>query len=203
MATHKHTKKAKEVAATDAEVSAPQPAPQPTSQVPMPTLTIKEPTQPVKANDGKPSQQETKTKMNDYTQSLFEYSQDLANVEAPEPLPPNEYPVVIEKAELIQSKQGAGPLYLVLGCRVMPDDYPADFIDGDPDGTYMTWYAVRVEDNAQGRWRMKKFKLRCGLQPTPVLDPTEFLGLKIAVLTAAEEYEGEKRPSIKRLVGES
>ncbi|CAM6001457.1 unnamed protein product [Sphagnum balticum] len=201
MATHKHAKKDKptEKEAVPATVVATN-ATNATQAVPTP----KEPTQPVKATvvsaDATTTQQETKTTMSD-TISLYEYSVDLADAVQPEPLPSREYPATIEAASLVRTKQGSGPLMLVLQCRVSPDSYPADFTDGDPDGTVFTWYAIVVDDTPAGRWRMKKFKAACGLALSATLDPYEFVGLSVNVLTTIEEYEGEKRAKIARLVG--
>lgn len=135
------------------------------------------------------------------TMSLIEYSVDLEQQTEPQPLPVNTYPGSIESAEVKQTKDGSGE-YLSLGIRISTDAYPADYADGDPDGTLMYFNRTPVADAPRARWLMKRLRTACGL-PTRgrTIDPYDFVGLTVNVAVEHNEWEGERRAQIARVVG--
>ena len=65
--------------------------------------------------------------------SIVEFSSDLSKAEAPEPLPVGEYEANITTAEIKTSQKGTR--YAEIRWNVSPDQYPADYGDGNPNGS--------------------------------------------------------------------
>ncbi len=55
---------------------------------------------------------------------IIEFSENIADAEAPEPLPEREYNASIEKVSREQSSKGS--TYAAVSFRVNEEDYPAD-----------------------------------------------------------------------------
>jgi hypothetical protein len=132
------------------------------------------------------------------TMSIIEFQTSLADAEKPVPLPAGEYTAEIRKAEVKIS--AAGNEYLALQCYISPDEYPADFADGDPDGTVLTFNRLVISNKPQDRWRMRRFLETVGMKLGSSLDVNELMGLGIKVRTSVSSYEGEDRAEIKSLV---
>lgn len=131
--------------------------------------------------------------------SLIEFSSDLNDAEAPAPLPPNIYPATIINAEPRVS-QTSGNRYLAVQFRISADAYPADFDDGDPDGMVLTYNRVLLEDNKNSKYRLRKFLEAVGGPLGRTLDPSQLIDLTANVSVGTEEYEGEKRSTIKMVM---
>ncbi len=131
--------------------------------------------------------------------SIIEFSVDLNEQEAPDPLPVGEYPAEITKAEFKQSAT-SGNTYTAITFRVSPDAYPADFTDGDDDGISLTYNRLVVEDNPQSRWRIKRFLQAVGAKLGRSFDPNDLIGLNGTIEIEHRDFEGEKQASIKRVV---
>lgn len=131
--------------------------------------------------------------------SLIEFSEDLNNAEAPEPLPPGVYPAEIISAEP-RTSQVSGNVYLATQFRIPSDSYPADFADGDPDGVVLTYNRVLLEDSKRSRYRLRKFLEAVGGPMSRTFDPTSIVGCSANVKVDIEEYEGEKRAAIKMVL---
>jgi len=130
--------------------------------------------------------------------SIIEFQTSLADAEKPIPLPAGEYTAEIRNAEVKMS--AAGNQYLALQCYISPDEYPADFADGDPDGTVLTFNRLVISNKPQDRWRMRRFLETVGLKLGSTLDTNELIGLGVKVRTAVGSFEGEDRAEIKSLV---
>lgn len=133
--------------------------------------------------------------------TLISYSEDLGNAEAPSPLPVGQYPAEIIGAE-VKTSSNTGNDYLSVQFRIHADAYPADFTDGDPDGTVLTFNRVPVEDSPRARYRMRKFLEAVGAKTAKQVDTTELVGLTATVEIKHSEYEGEKRGEIAKVVGQ-
>ena len=130
--------------------------------------------------------------------SIIEFQTSLADAEKPVPLPAGEYTAEIRKAEVKVS--AAGNEYLALQCYISPDEYPADFADGDPDGTVLTFNRLVISNKASDRWRMRRFLETVGMKLGSSLDVNGLQGLGIKVRTGVSSYEGEDRAEVKSLV---
>lgn len=131
--------------------------------------------------------------------SIIEFTDDLANAEAPEPIPAGTYTAEIVKAEAKVS-QTSGNTYASVTFRINADDYPADFANGDPDGTSLSYNRLLLENTIQARYRLKKFCESVGAPMGRTVDLNDWLGLTATVEVAQTVYEGEKRAEIKRVV---
>lgn len=129
----------------------------------------------------------------------MEFSSDLNDAEAPSPLPVGSYPAEIIGAAFKVS-QTSGNTYVAIQFKISPEDYPADYIDGDPDGTTLTYNRLIMEDTKLAKYRVKMFLQAVGGKLGRSFDPTDVLGLTGSVLVAHSEYEGEMRAEIKKVV---
>ena len=130
--------------------------------------------------------------------SLMEYSSDLNEAEAPPPLPAGEYPAEIVKAEIKDSAKGNK--YLAIQFKIDPDNFPADFEEGNPDGEILSYNRVMVEDTPRGRYRMKTFLNSVGGKLGRALDPNDLMGLTATVGVVHSKWEGEDRAEIAKVL---
>lgn len=131
--------------------------------------------------------------------SIMDFSQDLSTQEAPPPLPVGQYPGEIV-ACVFKTSATSGNTYAAVSFRIAPEQYPADFVDGDPDGMVLTYNRLVMEDTPQARWRVRNFLEAVGGKLGRSFDPTDVLGLTGVLDIEHNEYEGEKRAQIKRVV---
>lgn len=130
--------------------------------------------------------------------SIIEFSEDIGDASEPDPLPSNTYPATIQSAEAKVSKNGNK--YASVGFRVDPSDYPADFTEGNPDGTLLTYNRILLEDNPQARWRLRKFLDAIGAPMSKQIDLNAWVGLGATLETTIDEYDGEHRPQIAKVL---
>lgn len=131
--------------------------------------------------------------------SIMQFSEDLNSQEQPPLLPTGSYPAEIIGAEF-KTSATSGNRYLSVQFRIDEANYPADYVDGDPDGTVLSYNRLIMEDKPMPRYRLKKFLMSIGAGLSRQFDPTDILGLSGTVEIAHEEYEGETRANIKRVI---
>jgi hypothetical protein len=131
--------------------------------------------------------------------SIMEFSQDLSTQEAPPPLPASTYPAEIISAAF-KTSATSGNTYCAIQFRISADEYPADFTDGDPDGTVLTYNRLVIADAPRERYRLRKFIEAVGGKLGRSFDPSDILGLTGNIEVVQSEYEGETRAEIKRVV---
>lgn len=131
--------------------------------------------------------------------SIIEFSEDIADAEAPEPLPVGEYPGTILKAERKESQRGT--TYAAVTFNVSPDDYPADYpIEEAPDGSQLIYRRVSLEDNKRARFMLRRFCETIGApMPSRTLNLSEWIGLDAKLHIEHEVYEGMPRAQIARV----
>lgn len=129
--------------------------------------------------------------------SIIEYSEDISNAEAPEPLPVGDYPAEIRAAERKTSAKG-NP-YGSVTFFIAPENYPADFQQGDPDGMSLVYNRVPVDDTPAARYRMRKFCEAIGAGTGTKIDMNEWMGLTAIVSISHDTYEGETRAVISKV----
>jgi len=129
--------------------------------------------------------------------SIVEFSVDLNKQEEPEPLPTGEYVGVIRDAEVKISARETR--YAAVTFVISPEQYPADFTEGHPDGTIIVYRRVSLEDNPQARWGTKRFIEAIGGKLSKAVDVSEWGGCEAAVEVVHEAYEGVTRPVISRV----
>lgn len=133
-----------------------------------------------------------------HNMSIIQFSEDITNAEAPAPLPVGEYTAEIRSVETKVSAKGN--TYMSVQFFIDSSQYPADYTEGDPDGTILTYNRIVVEDTARGRHRMKKFCESIGAKTGREVNPADWLGLTATVSVKTGEWEGEPRAEIDRVV---
>ena len=129
--------------------------------------------------------------------SIVEFSVDLGDQEAPKPLPESEYRATIRSA--VKKTSQKGTQYGEVGFFIAPDQYPADFTEGNPDGTVLFFRRVSLEDNPQARFGTRRFIEAIGAKLGKRIDLNDWLGLEAAVEVKHEEYEGVPRANIVKV----
>lgn len=132
--------------------------------------------------------------------AIIEYSVDLNEQEQPEPIPVGEYPAEVVAA-INKVSQTSGNVYCDISFRIHPDAYPADYTEGDPDGTTLHYMRLVLEDKPQSRYRVKKFLQSIGAKVGRSFDPNDLVGLTATVHVDHREFEGEKQANISKVVG--
>ncbi len=134
---------------------------------------------------------------NKHMSSIIEYTEDLANAEAPVPLPAGDYPAEIRAAERKTSAKGND--YINVTFFISADAYPADFTEGDPDGQILSYGRLSPDNTTRARYGMKKFAESIGAPASKNIDLNDWVGLTALVTVAHDEYEGETRAQIKKV----
>lgn len=131
--------------------------------------------------------------------TMISFSQDIATAEAPPPLPARSY-----RAEIIgaftRPAQTTGIPYLNLQVRVPASEYSADYIDGDPEGTVLYYNRLQASDTPTNRYRWRQLMEKIGGPMSMQIDLNSLIGLTIIIEVVHQEYEGEMRASIARIL---
>jgi hypothetical protein len=131
--------------------------------------------------------------------SIMQFSQDLADAQPPPPLPKGPYPAEIIGA-VERTSNATGNLYASIQFRIGADNYPADYTEGDPDGTVLTFNRLLIEDTPQSRWRWRKFLENVGGPLGRSVDLNSLIGLSATIEVVHQEYEGEQQASISKIL---
>jgi len=133
------------------------------------------------------------------SQSIMRFSQDIASAEPPPPLPARAYRAEVVGAS-IRPAATSGVMYLNLQMRIPAEEYPADYVDGDPDGTMIYYNRIQASDSPQNRYRWRKAMERLGGPLSMEIDVNSLIGLWANVEVVHQEYEGEMRAQISKLL---
>ena len=136
--------------------------------------------------------------MTEDTMSIVEFSEDISEAEAPEPLPPGEYAATIRGAEVKVSQRGTK--YAAVTFIVAPEEFPADYpVENAPDGKVIIFRRCSMEDNPQARYMLKNFCEAIGATASKRIDVNDWLGLEASIQVENEDYEGIAREQIARV----
>lgn len=130
--------------------------------------------------------------------SVIEYSVNLKDQEAPDPLPIGKYTGVIRNTE-VKLSQNRGTLYCAVSFHISANQYPADFKDGSPDGLTIVYRRVGLEDNPQSRYATKRFIEAIGAPLAKKINVEEWIGNEAALEIGHDSFEGVTRPVIDRV----
>jgi hypothetical protein len=131
--------------------------------------------------------------------SILEFSEDITNATPPAPLPPGPYPAEIVAAQKRVSAT-SGKEYAQIMFRINAEAYPADFTEGDPDGTTLSYNRLQIEDTGKSRHSWRVFLEKCGGPLGRTVDLNTLIGLTATVEITHQEYEGEQRAQIARIL---
>lgn len=147
----------------------------------------------VVTTDAKPKE----SKQMSEVKSIIEYDVDLDEAEAPVPLPKGDYVGEIRGAEVKTSNKGNE--YINVTFHIDADQYPADYTEGNPDGTILSYGRLSPENSTRARYQMKKFVEGIGGKLGKSLDLNEWLGLRAKLTVANEMYEGVEQAKISKV----
>lgn len=131
--------------------------------------------------------------------SVIEFDEDLNNVEAPKPLPAGQYAATILSAEPVMSKNGEHKMAKVTW-SIPAEEYPADYVDGNPAGTQLTQYLM-LDNTARAKFALKRFVQAIGAPLSNTVDLTTWLGLAARVEVTNEPFEDTLTARLKKVVG--
>lgn len=132
--------------------------------------------------------------------SLITFSQNIADAEAPAPLPPGEYEAVCVGAVPGLSKSSGNPV-LPLTYKVSADQFPADFDAGGADELTFIYNRLTTRDTAQDRFRMKNICIAHGVAMSNNIDANDFVGKKVKlVITTGKDLEGNDRAEVSKVL---
>lgn len=131
--------------------------------------------------------------------SILTFSEDISNAQPPPPLPVGPYPAEIIGAQR-RTSAASGNEYAQIMMRINAEAYPADYIDGDPDGTTLMYNRMVIGDSPQIRHRWRVFMERCGGPLGRTIDLNTLVGLTCTVDITHQEFEGEMRAQIARVL---
>jgi hypothetical protein len=131
--------------------------------------------------------------------SVIEFDEDLNNVEAPKPLPAGQYAATILSAEPMMSKNGEHKMAKVTW-SIPAEEYPADYVDGNPAGTQLTQYLM-LDNTARAKFALKRFVQAIGAPLSNTVDLTTWLGLAARVEVTNEPFEDTLTARLKKVVG--
>lgn len=129
--------------------------------------------------------------------SVIEFSEDVSQQEAPVPLPVGDYAAEVRAASQKTSQNG-NP-YASVQFFISPDQYPADYTEGEPDGMILTYNRVSLQDTPASRHRLRKFTEAIGAPAGKKVDLNEWVGRTATVSVQHDTYEGETRAAIGKV----
>ena len=131
--------------------------------------------------------------------SIVEYTEDLAEQEAPEPLPPGEYEGTITEA-VAKISNTSGKKYAAVKFYIPIDQFPPDYpAEHNPDGVHIIYRMVPLEDNPRARFQCKRFIEAIGAKPGKRIDLNDWMQLTAMVGVQTDEYEGIPREVITKV----
>lgn len=132
--------------------------------------------------------------------SMLEFDVNLAEVEAPKPLPAGSYDAVVQTAEIVMTKNSEDPKPMIkVTFNISADQYPADYTDGNPNGTTLTHY-VMADKSVRSMFALKRFLLALGAPLSNTIDPSTLIGLPAKLDVTTQLWEGTEVARIARVV---
>lgn len=127
--------------------------------------------------------------------SIISFSSSVAEETAPLPLPKGRYIGTIRQVTVKNSQRNTR--YAEVLFFIGPDQYPADYTDGNPDGLTIAYRRVSLEDNKVARWRLRMFCQSIGAAaPQRELNVSDWVSKVASIQVDHDEYEGTVRPNI-------
>ncbi len=131
--------------------------------------------------------------------SILEFTENLKDAEAPQSLPPSDYPGEVQSAELGLSNSSGKPRIDVT-FRIKPEDFPADYVDAASfaDGKVVHFYLAATDDKAS-RFRVRKFIESIGAKLGSKIDLNDWVGKNAMLTLGTDEYDGVERERILKV----
>jgi hypothetical protein len=120
--------------------------------------------------------------------TVYAFTGNIADAEAPKPLPVGEYRGVVRLVEPKVSKASGKPMMDVTYV-ISAEQYPADYTDGNPDGTPLHVYQS-LDDNPRNRYQLRKFCELHGVVASNRINLPDFMGTEVILRIEHEDYQG-------------
>lgn len=134
--------------------------------------------------------------MDNVNESIITFSSPVNEQEQPKPLPKGRYKATIRS--VVSKTSQRNTKYAEILFFIGPDQYPADYVEGSPDGVSIAYRRISLEDNHNSRWRLRKFCEDLGAQaPARELDLSDWVAKDASVTVDHETYEGVTRAVIQ------
>jgi hypothetical protein len=133
----------------------------------------------------------------DDTGSIIEFSENIAEAEAPEPLPEREYVASIASCTREQSQKGS--VYAAPVFHINEEDYPADYDTNNAPGGKNVRHMIMLTDDAPSRHRLRKFCEAIGAPMSKRIDLSTWVGLQAKITIKHDTYEGVTRERIAKV----
>ena len=131
--------------------------------------------------------------------SILDFGEDISNAKAPEPLPKGQYTGEIIGASW-RTSATSGNVYAGFLVRIPEAAYPADFLDGDPDGLVLGYNRLPHATTPRAKYSWRLFNEKVGVPNGRSIDLNDYIGRSIVVDVDHQEYDGEQRASIVRIL---
>lgn len=131
--------------------------------------------------------------------SVIEFDVDLSTVEAPKPLPGGIYDATIQNVEPMISRNSNKKMAKVT-YNISADQYPADYTDGNPNGTTLTQY-IMLENDVRSKYALKQFCQKIGAPLSNRVDLTTWIGLPAKLEVINDMWEGQPQAHISKVIG--
>lgn len=131
--------------------------------------------------------------------SIVEFSMDIGQQDAPAPLPKGEYNGAIRSAVVKISQRGTK--YAEVAFFIDGGQYPADYTEGNPEGTTIMFRRTSLEDNPQARYGTRRFCEAIGAPVGKRIDVSDWVGREALVEVGHNTFEGVNRAEITRVRG--
>jgi hypothetical protein len=129
--------------------------------------------------------------------SVFEFSADISNQEAPPPLPKGKYLASITSAEPKVSAT-SGNTYADITFTIAPDQFPADYSAIQADAVNIHHRTmVLSKDDARSRYNIRKFAESVRVAVSRKVDLNDFIGRSAMLTIDHRSYQGVDQPEIK------
>lgn len=150
-----------------------------------------------KASSVATQKQERKMADNNSLPSVVEFEEDISQQEAPVPIPEGDYQAEVRGATQKTSQNG-NP-YAAVQFFIPAEQYPADYTEGDPDGTLLTYNRVSLQNKPGTRYRLRKFLEAIGAPMGNKIDLNDWVGRTATVAIQHGEFEGVKQAEIAKV----
>lgn len=130
--------------------------------------------------------------------TILEFTENLKDAEAPEPLPKSDYPFTVSGAENGVGTSGKPRIDVTL--NIAPEDFPPDYVDAAdyPEGKQVHYY-LASEDTKKNRWRIREFATAIGAKLGAKIDVNDWIGKKGTVTVDHDDFEGVMRERAQKI----
>jgi hypothetical protein len=130
--------------------------------------------------------------------STLQFSKPIADAVKPKPLPAGDYRGTIREVKKMLSQKNTKYVNVVF--FIPSSQYPADYTDGNEDGTILNYGRISGEDTPRGRWSVKAFFEGIGLPaPGTRVELNDLMNQDATLHVAHEMYEGEPQARIAKV----